>query len=83
MPLIWLLYTAVYLNVLLGIFNLIPVPPLDGSHVLRHILPAPVRALYDRAGIVGLLLLFTVGGPLVRAVVRPTLLFVDTLLLKI
>ena len=83
MPLIWLLYTAVYLNVLLGIFNLIPVPPLDGSHVLRHILPAPVRALYDRAGIVGLLLLFTVGGPLVRAVVRPVLRFVDALLLKI
>lgn len=83
MALIWLLYTAVYLNVLLGIFNLIPVPPLDGSHVFRHLLPAPVRGLYDRAGMIGLMLLFIMGGPLIRAMVRPALLFVDKLLLQI
>src|SRR5205085_7885222 len=83
MPLIWLLYTAIYLNVLLGIFNLIPVPPLDGSHVLRHLLPDTLRMIYDRIGLIGILLLFTVGGPLVRAVVRPALHFVDAVLLSI
>ncbi len=37
--------------------NLIPVPPLDGSHVLRHFLPAAALRIYDTAGYFGLLLL--------------------------
>ena len=36
------------LNVVLGVFNLIPVPPLDGIAVLAGLVP-PVRALYQRA----------------------------------
>jgi Zn-dependent protease len=83
MPIVWLFYTAIYLNVLLGIFNLIPVPPLDGSHVLRHLLPDSVRMLYDRAGLLGLVLLFTVGGSFIRAVMRPALHFVNSLLLNV
>lgn len=83
MPIVWLFYTAIYLNVLLGIFNLIPVPPLDGSHVLRHLLPDPLRTLYDRAGLIGLVLLFTVGGSFIRALMRPALRFVNSLLLNV
>ena len=37
----------VFLNVLLGIFNLIPLPPLDGSHILKAFLPYQARIAMD------------------------------------
>jgi Zn-dependent protease len=71
MPVVLLLYNGLIINVLLGVFNLIPVPPLDGSHVLRHFLPDGIRQIYDRIGIFALGLLFAVGGPLLRAIFIP------------
>jgi Zn-dependent protease len=82
-PIVWLLYSAIQLNVLLGIFNLLPVPPLDGSHIFRHMLPDSIRNIYDSVGIVGILLIFTFGGRIIRPLVVPVVSFVDYLLLKI
>ena len=45
------------LNVLLAIFNLIPLPPLDGSHLLYHALPRRLAAGYQRFGRFGFVVL--------------------------
>ena len=48
---------GVFINLILAFFNLIPIPPLDGSHVLYHFLPRAWRAAYQKAGRYGLLVL--------------------------
>lgn len=58
--------TVVLLNVLLGVFNLIPIPPLDGSRLLDLVLPPSVAFEWQRWG-PGLLMLlvllpFITGG---------------------
>jgi Zn-dependent protease len=42
------LFNAVYINFILAIFNLMPVPPLDGSNVLWAILPRNAAVAYGR-----------------------------------
>jgi Zn-dependent protease len=44
-----MLYHFLFINVLLMVFNLIPVPPLDGSHILSGLLPGKLRDLYQAA----------------------------------
>ncbi len=48
---------GVVINLLLAGFNLIPIPPLDGSHVLKHLLPPKLAWQYQRFGKYGILLL--------------------------
>lgn len=81
-PIAIFLYLSVWLNVILAVFNLIPLPPLDGSHVLRHFLPYNALRMYDRIGIVGLLVFLFLGGPLLAIFVNPLLGFVNSVLLN-
>ena len=59
-------YYGVFINLILAIFNLIPIPPLDGSHVVFHLLPARLGARYRELGRYGLvviiLLVYVVPG---------------------
>lgn len=43
-------------NVLLLLFNLLPIPPLDGSRIVAYLLPGPVRRPYQALDRIGLLL---------------------------
>lgn len=62
-----ILELVVRLNLLLAIFNLIPIPPLDGSKIFALILPEREAAQYLSIGVVGIfilffLLMFPIGG---------------------
>lgn len=46
-PIATLLSNAMYINVLLAVFNLIPIPPLDGGNVLSGLLPRHIAYHYD------------------------------------
>jgi Zn-dependent protease len=58
---------GILINLVLAFFNLIPIPPLDGSHVLYHLLPPRLGARYREVGRYGILILigiiwFAPGG---------------------
>jgi Zn-dependent protease len=64
-PVAAFLTRAMRLNVLLALFHLLPIPPLDGGTMLAALLPAPVAASFDRLrpyGFVLLGVLVLVGG---------------------
>lgn len=50
-PIQWLFYTSrigIFFNIILGVFNLLPIPPLDGSKIIQVVLPARLgQLLYE------------------------------------
>ncbi len=71
-PIALFLYYVILLNLLLLVFNLIPLPPLDGSHILRHFLPYDALKVYDRIPMfVMLIIMIVFGGFIFRIFLIP------------
>ncbi|HEX2793785.1 MAG TPA: site-2 protease family protein [Croceicoccus sp.] len=71
---------AVIVNLFLALFNMLPIPPFDGSHILEGVLPRRWAAAYDKLRPLGMLLfvaliavtwLFPDSGVIERVVLPP------------
>ncbi|MGE4538127.1 MAG: site-2 protease family protein [Desulfovibrio sp.] len=72
-PLLYMCAAGVTVNLALGIFNLLPVPPLDGSNILAGFLPPHMALRYQEFGRWGflLLILLAVVGVLGKIILPP------------
>lgn len=76
-PMIQFFLIVVIINISLAVFNLIPIPPLDGHHILSAILPSSLRQKYLSLYRYSFILMFIVAfvlwqfvSPLVLIIVR-------------
>ncbi len=82
-PFSWMLVASVWINLVLCVFNFLPIPPLDGSRILAGLLPADIArsyASYEKYGFV-LVLILAFSGLLSR-IISPIIRFANTLLLS-
>ncbi|MDX2041531.1 MAG: site-2 protease family protein [Acidobacteriota bacterium] len=81
-PIAAVVRTGIQLNIILAVFNMIPVPPLDGSKILMNLLPDSIAESYsqipDWSGFIVLFLLMQVG--FISALMLPIFQFVEYLI---
>lgn len=80
-PIASLLTRAILINVLLAVFNMIPIPPLDGGNVLAGLLPRSMAGLFNAVRPYGILILYALmfTGQLEYLIVPPSRFLVSWL----
>lgn len=81
-PLALMCVASVWINVILAIFNLVPIPPLDGARILTGLLPRELVGPYQRLepfGFVILLVLFYTGT--IQKLILPLINMAQSLLI--
>ena len=82
MPLLQMTVASIWINTMLAIFNLVPIPPLDGSKILLGLLPRDLAFAYARLepyGFIILLVLFYTG--ILPRFITPIISFAQNLII--
>ena len=77
-PICMLLVNLIIINLVLMLFNCIPVPPLDGHHVLHYFLPPSGKRMLEQIGPFGILIAIFIARPLIS----PPLMFMLNVVLN-
>ncbi len=79
-PIVLFLYFGILVNLLLLVFNLVPLPMLDGGKILRNFLPYNAQRTFDGMGLYLMIGFFILGGFVIRTFFAPLLGIFDALL---
>jgi Zn-dependent protease len=82
-PLLLLLYMAITTNLMLLVFNLLPMPFLDGGRILLHFLPFNAARAFERYSMVLMIGFFFLAGPLIMIGFTPLMAVFNSLLLAL
>ncbi len=80
-PLVSMVAVSIWINLVLAVFNLIPIPPLDGSRIITGLLPAEAAIFFhkmERFGFIILLILFYTG--IISKLIMPIINFAHSLI---